>query len=229
MKKIALAFLILMVVGIAQAGEIYDVQTGAVAENSLVVPCNVVVTAVTDNGIFVAEEPYGAYNGIWVYTGSTEPHGMVPGDVVCICGEYKEYYDLSEIDIVSAGLYGSLIKVGTQDIPAPSYVTAADLASDPEPWESCVVTITDGMTVNELLSYGEWTAEAVDGTVVRFDDYWYDAATVALDQCYNSATGVYFYSYGNFKLEAFADGIAITDCMVSSDEVSFGAVKALYR
>lgn len=229
MKRIALAFLILMVAGVAQGTAIYDIQTGAVDENSLVTPCDVVVTAVTDNGIFVAEAPYTEYNGIWVYTGSDEPHGMVAGDVVCICGEYVEYYDLSEIDVVAAGLYGSVVKVGTQAIPAPSYVTAADLAADGEPWESCVVTIIDGMIVNEVHSYGEWSALALDGTEVRFDDFWFDAATVEVDQCYNNATGVWYYGYGNFKLEAFADGIELTDCYVSTQEVTFGNIKALYR
>ncbi len=229
MKKIALAFLLIMVAGVAQGTAIYDIQTGAVDENTLVTPSDVVVTAVTDNGIFVAEAPYSEYNGIWVYTGSDEPHGMVAGDVVSICGEYVEYYDLSEIDIVAAGLYGSLVKVGTQDIPAPSYVLAADLAADGEPWESCVITITDGMLVEEILSYGEWTALATDGTPVMFDDYWFDAETVEVDHCYNNATGVLFYGYGNFKLEAFADGIELTDCLVATDVVTFDSMKSLYR
>lgn len=229
MKKIALVFLLVLVAGVAQGTAIYDIQTGAVDENTLVTPCDVVVTAVTYNGIFVAEAPYGEYNGIWVYTGSDEPHGMVAGDVVCICGEYLEYFDLSEIDIVAAGLYGSLVKVGTQAIPAPSYVSAADLAADGEPWESCVVTITDGMVVSEVHDYGEWSANATDGTPIRFDDYWFDASTVEVDQCYNNATGVYFYSYGDFKLEAFEDGIELTDCLVATDEVTFGAIKSLYR
>ncbi len=229
MKKIALVFLLVLIAGVAQGTAIYDIQTGAVDENSLVTPCDVVVTAVTDNGIFVAEAPYGQYNGIWVYTGNEEPHGLVAGDVVCICGEYVEYYDLSEVDIVAAGVYGSVLKVGQQDIPAPSLVTAADLAADSEPWESCVVTITDGMIVSEVLDYGEWNALALDGTPVMFDDYWYDASTVEVDHCYNNATGVWFYGYGNFKLEAFEDGIELTDCTVATQDVTFGSIKSLYR
>ncbi len=229
MKKIALAFLVILIAGVAQGTAIYDIQTGAFPEGDLATPCEVVVTAVTDNGIFVAEAPYGEYNGIWVYTGSNEPHGMVAGDIVCICGEYKEFFDLSEIDIVAAGIYGSLIKVGTQTVPTPSNVTAADLAADSERWESCAITITDGMTVEEIHSYGEWTAAAQDGNPVRFDDFWYDASTVLLGDCYDSATGIYYYSYGDFKLEAFEDGIVVVDCSVSTEDVTFGAVKALYR
>ena len=229
MKKIALAFMVILIAGVAQGTTIYDIQTGAFPEGDLATPCDVVVTAVTDSGVFVAEAPYGEYNGIWVYTGSDEPHGMVAGDIVCICGEYKEYFDLSEIDIVAAGLYGSLVKVGTMEVPTPTLITAAELAADSEPWESCAVTITDGMTVDEVLDFGEWTAAALDGTPVRFDDYWYDSSTVMLGDCYNSATGIYFFSFGNFKLEAFEDGIDIVDCSVPTDDVTFDAVKALYR
>jgi len=229
MKKIALAFLLILVAGMAQATTIYDIQTGAVDLNSLVTPQDVVVTAVMYNGVFVAEAPYSEYNGIWVYTGSDDPHGLVPGDVVSICGEYKEYYDLSEIDIVAAGLYGSILKVGTQDIPAPSFVTAAELAADGEPWESCVVTIVDGMIVSEIHGYGEWSAIAEDGTPVRFDDFWFDDTTVLVDHCYNNATGVWYYGYGEFKLEAFEDGIELTECYVATEDVTFGTMKALYR
>ncbi len=229
MKKIVLAVLVILIAGVAQGTSIYDIQTGLIPEGDLVSPCDVVVTAVTDNGIFVAEAPYSEFNGIWVYTGSDEPHGMVAGDVVCICGEYTEYFDLSEIDVATAGLYGSLVKVGTQDVPTPSIVTAAALVADGEPWESCAVTIPDGMIVDELLDFGEWTVVALDGSPVRFGDQWYDPTTVMVDDCYDNATGIYFYSFGEFKLEAFEDGIAVIDCTVATENVSFSAVKALYR
>ncbi len=227
MKKIALAILIVLIAGAAHATAIYDIQAGLVTENTLVTPCDVVVTAVTYNGIWVAEAPYGAMNGIWVYMGSDEPIDLIAGDVVCICGEYKEYYDLSEIDIVSAGLYGSVLKTGSTDVPAPSFVTAAELGED---WESCVVTVVDGMAVTELpSSYGEWFATATDGTVVMFDDIFYDDTTVTLEDCYNSATGVLNYTFSNFKLEVFEDGLDIVDCGVATEELAFDQIKALYR
>ena len=230
MKNIALAGLILLFAASAGAGVIHDIQTGMVATGTLQTPCDVVVTAVTYNGIWVAEAPYGAYDGIWVYMGTEEPIDLVPGDVVCICGEYKEYFDLSEIDIVSAGLYGSVVKTGSMTVPNPSYVTAADLAADPEPWESCVITITDGMTVVDTgLGYNEWLAEALDGTEVRFDDVFYDFSTVAEGDCYNNATGVYTYTYGDFKLLPYENGIALTDCSVATEDLALSAVKALYR
>jgi len=227
MKKFALAILVLMIAGAAQGTAIYDIQAGNVDENTLVTPCDVVVTAVTYNGIWVAEAPYGAMNGIWVYMGSDEPIDLVAGDIVCICGEYKEYFDLSEIDIVSAGIYGSVLKTGEMEVPLPSLVAAADLG---EEWESCVVTVLDGMAVTELPNdYGEWLATATDGTVVIFDDIFYDDTTVTLEDCYNSATGVLNYTFGDFKLEVFEDGLEIVPCGVATENVAFDQVKALYR
>ena len=235
MKSLVIVCLLLVAgtaMGQVPSETIIGIQTGLVPENSLVTPCESVVTAVLYNGIFIAEAPYGAYNGIWVYTGSDPYHGFEVGDVVCVCGEYKEYYGLSEIDIVAAGIYGSVLKTGTMPVPAPSYVTATDLL-DPvvaESWESCVVTIVDGMFVTDIsLGYGEWMASALDGAPVQFDDFWYDFDTVGLDDCYNNATGIYYYSFSAFKLEPFVDGIELTDCAVDNEEVTFGAMKALYR
>jgi hypothetical protein len=233
MKKIALACLFVLLATGASAQDpttIYDIQMGAVAEGSLVNPCEVVVTAVTYNGIWVAEAPYGAYNGIWVYMGSSDPIDLVPGDIVCVCGEYKEYYDLSEIDIPAAGLYGSVLKTGEMAVPMPSFVTAAELAADGEPWESCAITVTDGMEVTEAPStYGEWSATALDGSVVMFDDVFYDDSTVMLGDCYNSATVILTYSFGAFKLLAYADGIEVTDCGVDTEDATLSSIKALYR
>jgi hypothetical protein len=228
MKTIVTVSLLLLMAVTAQAGTIYDIQTGVDPEGSLVTPNGVVVVAVRYNGIFVSEAPYTAYHGIWVYTGTD--HGFVEGDVVAICGEYKEYYDLSEVDIVAAGLYGSCIKVGEQAVPAPTLITAADLLADQEPWESCMITVVDGMEVTDItLGNGEWETTCEDGSLIRFDDFWVDFASIALETCFQSATGIYYYSYSNFKLEAFADGIDPVNCSVATDVLTFSGVKALYR
>ncbi|MBE0567164.1 MAG: hypothetical protein IH621_14485 [Krumholzibacteria bacterium] len=231
MKIIVTAILLLVVAtgAFAQGSSIYDIQTGLIAEGTLVTPRGV-VTGVTANGFFVAEAPYDAWRGIWVYAPA---HGMVPGDDVQLCGLYAEYFGLSEIDIVAAGLYGSVLKMGTLPVPAPNVVNAADIwngGADAESWESCMITVQDGMEVTALPNtYGEWFATALDGTEVMFDDYWYDDTQVQLLQCYNNATGILNFSFGNFKLEAFADGIPIVDCAVPAAPVTFSELKALYR
>jgi len=232
MKTFVMAALLIMVAS-AAFGQvetpIYDIQTGVYAEGSLLTPRGV-VTGVTSNGFFVADAPYTAYHGIWVYSPG---HTFVPGDDVQICGVYTEYYGLSEIDIPAADIYGSVLLMGTLPIPEPNVVTAAEIFVDPalaEPWESCMIIIQDGMIVSVLPStYGEWFADALDGTEVMFDDYWYDTSLVALGQCYNNATGILGYSFSNFKLYPFADGIPIVNCAVPTENVSFSTLKALYR
>lgn len=231
MKTFVTAILLLIIAtgALAQGSSIYDIQNGLIAEGTLVTPRGV-VTGVTGNGFFVAEAPYDAWRGIWVYSPG---HTMMPGDDVQLCGVYAEYFGLSEVDIVAAGLYGSVLKMGVLPVPAPNVVSAADIwagGPDAEAWESCMVLVQDGMEVTTAPnSFGEWFATALDGTEVMFDDFWYDDTQVALMQCYNNATGILTYSFSNFKLEAFADGIPIVDCTVPTEAVTFSDLKALYR
>jgi hypothetical protein len=238
MKKIALAFLLIILasVGIAQAcgDSIYDIQTDPAKVGTLGVPCDVVVTATRSNGFFgqqatTAVNPNGEYSGIWIFTGTDM--GYVPGDIISVCGEVKEYFELTELDIPAAGLYGFTLKTGSGAPLAPHIVDAATVAADGEPWESVQIMISDGMEVpvGFDLGFGEWSVIALDGTVLRFDDYWYDFLNVMEGQCYNSATGIYTFGFDNFKLEPYVDGIPIVDCAVGVEELTMGTVKAMYR
>lgn len=239
MKKVVLALLIILLasVGIAQAcgDRVYDLQTDPARVGTLGVPCDLVVTATRSNGFFGQQtvdpsvNPGGEYSGIWVYTGADM--GYVVGDIISVCGEVKEYFDLTEIDIPAAGLYGYSLFISSGSPLAPHPVTAAQLAVDGEPWESVQIIITDGMTVpvGFDLGYGEWNVDALDGTPLIFDDYWYDFAMVMEGQCYNNATGIYTFGYGAFKLEPFVDGIPIVDCAVGIENVSLSTIKAMFR
>ncbi|MCP4291322.1 MAG: hypothetical protein GY780_05745 [bacterium] len=227
MKRIAIALLFVLIAVSAQAATIYDIQNGLYDEGAIVDLYGVTVSAVRYNGVWVSEAPHGAYNGIWVY-GPTE---LAVGTVVNLtAGEYTEYYDLSEI------MNPEVLVLNVGEAPAPTVLNAADLfggvpllAYDPEAYESCLVTIADGMTVTEILTYGQWLAVAEDGTPVLFDDYLFDSSTVLVGDCYNSATGILDYSFGEFKLQALEDGVALVDCTVATEEVSFEGIKALYR
>ncbi len=219
MKRIAIALLLVMIATTAQATTIEDMQTGLVTIGDAVTLSGVVVTAARYNGVYVAEAPYGTYQQIWVYTG-TDPMA-VPGDMVDVAGTYAEYYDLSEVD------GGTVSVVGSAVIPAPIVVPAATLVADGEPYESCIISIPDMMTVTAINSYGEWEVTALDGSVMIFDDFWFDDTTVALGDCYSNVTGALTYSYGAFKVEPFVDGI--TGCPVENESVSFGTMKSLYR
>ena len=242
MKKIALALLIIILTTatIAQAcgDRIYDIQTDPVAHpvGTLGVPCDVIVTATLSNGFFCQQMPAagepatGEYSGVWVYT--ADDRGYVPGDILAVCGEIKEFFGLTELDVNAAGLYGYTLKTGSGAPLAPYVVGAAMVDADGEPWESVQITISDGMEVpvGFDLGFEEWNAIALDGTAVRLEGGdWYDFLNVMEGQCYNSATGIYFWSFGDFKLKPFVDGIPIVDCAVGVESMSMGALKATFR
>ena len=113
---------------------------------------------------------------------------------------------------------------------APMVMTVADAAVDYEPWESGFIIFTDGFWVTELLSYGEWSSRSYDSSINLInDDYFFDESGLEVEMCYDGVTGVMLYSYGQFKMNPLADGLVIGDCVIANDDVSFGAVKALYR
>ncbi len=229
MKRLAIVFALLLVTLGAQsvfavaAPTIFDIQNGVYAEGDTLTIENVTVVAVRYNGIWVAEAPYGAYNGIWVYMGSTT---NMPGDIVDVTGVYAEYYGLSELSSATVTVTGS------GPVPTPTVISAASLLADPEPWESCAITISDGMNVietSDVLGHGYWTCQMLDGSVVNFDDYFYDDTTVLLGQCYNNATGIWEYTWSQFRMEPYVDGYPLVDCVVDNEASSFGSVKSLFR
>ncbi len=232
MKRLAIVFALLLVtMGVqsvlaATGPNIFDIQNGVYTQGETLTISGVTVTAVSYNGIWVAEAPFGAYNGIWVYMGST---ANVPGDIVDVTGVYSEYFGLSEMD--ASG--GAVTVVGSGPVPAPTVMTAAAMIADPEPWESCAITIADGMSVietSDVLGHGYWTCQALDGNILNFDDKTlYDDTTVLLGQCYNSATGILDYTYDLFRMNPLVDGYPLVDCTVDAQETSFGNVKSLFR
>jgi len=227
MKRIAIALLLTIIAAsAAQAVTIEDLQTGVVMPDSLASVSGVVVVAIntsSSNGFWIAEAPFGAYNGIYAYGPNAD---VAVGDILDIVdGQYVEYYDLSELKTFDA----IVTVTGTMPVPAPFAITADDLFADTEAFEGCAVTIVDGMTVTEIQSYGQWVATTLGGTPVLFDDYMFDDTTVVLGDCYNSVTGMIDYSYGAYKVHPLADGVELTDCTVATDAVSFDSIKSLYR
>ncbi len=231
MKRLSIVFALLLVAICAQsvfavsAPTIFDIQNGVYADGDTLTITGVTVTATRYNGIWVAEAPFGAYNGIWVYMGSTT---NMPGDIVDVTGVFTEYYGLTELGAVAGGV----VVTGTGPVPAPTVISAAALLLDSEPWESCAITIADGMNVietSDVLGHGYWTCQMIDGSIVNFDDYMYDDTTVLLGQCYNNATGIWEYTWSNFRMEPFADGFPLVDCVVDNEASSFGAVKSMFR
>ncbi len=214
-------------VATAQLGPIRLIQMGMTPEGTYVEIEGAYVMAVTETGAFISEDPHMNYCGIWAYLGAG--HGLGIGDFIDIRGDYEEYYDLSEINVVDcvepgAGwevvAYGVVINLNT--------LTAAGLMSNPEPWECCRIKIDSWMTVTSVEIHGEWIALADDGTVIRFDDFWYDDTTVMVGHRYEGAIGIWYYSFGAWKLEVFATGIIPAD-PAGNEALAWGGVKTLYR
>lgn len=233
MKRLAIAILLICCAASVQAGPIYDMEVnGLYAVGDYVTVVCATVTAVTAYGCAIAEVPFGVGNSTWVYLGAG--HTAAVGDIVTVTAPYAEYYELTELDVghyLTAVPAASFTKVGVcTAMPAPIYVTAADIMADPEHYESCMVWITDGFQISEILSYGEWKALSVEsGAEIYFDDYWYDETGLALSQCANWAVGMWTYSFGFFKLEAAVDGFPVMDCAVDVEPTSLDQIKALYR
>ncbi|MCP4144898.1 MAG: hypothetical protein GY752_06390 [bacterium] len=224
MKKLLLVALTLIVSTSAFAGVIYDLNTGVYADGDLV-SAEGVITAVRYNGFSMTELPVGPYSAVWVYCGDASTF-TIGDEVVITDGQYTEYYDLSEIiqtDLLQIAITGN-------NPIAPLVMTVAAAAADYEPWESGVITFTDGFWVTEILSHGQWSARSYDSmTNLIHDDYFFDETTLAVEMCYDGVTGMLTYNYGEFKMNPFADGLVVGDCVIANEEVSFGSVKALYR
>lgn len=229
MRRIVMTLLVCLLAGAAQAGPIYDVQTGGYTEGDWVLATGI-VTADPYNGVCLAESPYTAYCGVWVYLGSG--HGFVPGDVLEVYGVYEEYYDLTEINVgghTGSGAYATL--VGSDTVPPPNYMTAATWVADGEPWEGCLVTVTDALIVSEDVDNDEWKCVSYEDGVSEvwfYGTFFYPQHPFLVGDCFNNATGFGTYHYGNYKLTAFVDGLP--DCLpIGTTKSTFGGVKALYR
>ncbi|MBK8165832.1 MAG: hypothetical protein IPK64_07690 [bacterium] len=244
MRKLAIALLSVaaLTAGLAHAQgcptstSIHTLRLNPPASGTtLVTPCNAVITAVRADGIYVSQEPHGAWDAIWVYWPGHTYTGSggvaAPGDVVHICGVYKDVCGLDTIDIPAAGIYGYVLKIGTTVVPPVNYVTASALMASPEQWESVLIMVTDGMTVpiGFDLGGGTWAVDALDGTDLVFGSFWYDFGSVMDSQCYNNATGILHDACGSYVVEPFVDGIDVVSCSVGPEAISLGSLKASFR
>ncbi|MDO9171338.1 MAG: hypothetical protein Q7W29_05860 [bacterium] len=225
MKQLVIAsLLVLCLAAVAQAGVINDIRTGVIPEGSVVQVNGAVVTAVQNSSFTMTELPAGPYTAIWVYVGAAP--AVAIGDVVEVKGLTRNFYGRDEINLLYPGDAHAAI-TGTSPVPNLQ-LTTTQLQANPEAWESHVVTITDGLIVQEMLPEGMWRADSVEtGLSVIFDDYFYDYATVDLGDCYNNAYGMYQWFGGMWIFKVFTT--ADTDCTVANEDLSFGSLKALYR
>jgi DNA/RNA endonuclease YhcR with UshA esterase domain len=140
---------------------IYDLQLGMVGDGTNVTVEGVIVTSpvnVEDGLAFVEEPDAGQYSGISLYMWDEVVMAtpLMPGDVVNITGEYKEFYEASQIIVKNPG---DIVVVGSEAVPGPDTVTAADVARenlDAEPWEGVRVCIDDAVVQDSNDGFGQY-------------------------------------------------------------------------
>lgn len=224
MRSLTVFALLIVLAVSASAGTIYDIRTGVLRTGDVVEIDGAIVTAVQNSSFCVTELPAGPYAAIWVYCGTTPT--VVSGDKVDLKGLVRDAFGRSEINLRWPADAGVAV-TGSAVVP-DLQLTTAEIAADPEAWESALITITDGMIVQELLERGQWRATSVETSLdVVFDDYFYDFATVDQGDCYNNAFGLYTWHDGAWVFKVLS--AALTDCTVRNEILSFGELKAIYR
>ncbi len=224
MRNLLGMMVVLVMAGAAFGGPIKDVREGRTGAGSVIDVTNVVVTAVQNSSFTVTELPAGPYTAIWVYEGASPAVNV--GDVIDLKGLVRDNSGRSEINLLYPSDAGYTV-TGTTAAPE-IFLTTVELLLDQEPWESHVLTITDGMIVQEMLADGQWMAYSVESQLpVLFDDYFFDYATVDLGDCYNNAHGMvtWFRDVWVFKVISTEN----VDCTVGNEDLSFGSIKSLYR
>ncbi|MAA77952.1 MAG: hypothetical protein CL916_01730 [Deltaproteobacteria bacterium] len=167
-----------------------DIQQAVIGDGEDVYLERVVITSTNfGEGFFVQDPGGGEWSGIYVYT-QTMGGDFTPivGDAVSISGTISEFYDYTELVLASAE---SISVVGEEQVVATSVSDVADW----EPYEGCLVTLTDQTVVSAISSYGE--VDLSGG--ITMDNLFFDFDT-EYGATYTGVTGVISYSYEQFKI-----------------------------
>ena len=156
------------------------------------------------DALFVVQDAFGPWTGIWVY----DPSYSVPaevGDSVSLSGFISEYYNVTELYLFPDCYQEH--KSGCE-VPAPFVVatgtinTASTLA---ERYEGVLVRTENVEVTNDSLGYGEW--EIYDNTTApcRVDDASYYFYTPKEGNVLEAVQGILFYSFDDYKIEPRGD------------------------
>lgn len=158
---------------------IYDIQTGVIAEDTVVQLDGVVVTAIRTNRFWVQEPDGGENSGVLVYAGDAAEALGVPdlaiGDIVDVGGTVVEFDELTEVDV--SGVTGTLSATGESNVLTPDVVDidVFGAAATAEPWESTLVRIEGVIDVVSVdMTFNEITV-AIGADQAEVDDFIYDA------------------------------------------------------
>ncbi len=140
-------------------------------------------------------------SGTYVYLGANWElsWGLVNrGDAVEVTGEYREFFDLTEINVIDSPS-GDVFITGVGVSPAAAVLTLADLALNPESWEGVLVEITSPMVSGLPDAFGAWVvSDGINNLVV--DDDMYAPGSLTLGQTFTSIRGPLTYAFSEYRL-----------------------------
>ncbi len=177
--------------GTGTVATIAEIQSGGVTGTVTLEGVTVVSGMTAGDGFFVQDDA-GAYNGIYVYVGSS---GITvnQGDQVTLTGDVSEFYDLTEIAIFDAA---DLTVTGTG---VPSALVLSSEPADWEPYEGVLVSVLADLTLtSDADEFGvcttSWTSLQMDDALYDFD------ATYGDGEVFSLVTGPITYDHETWRI-----------------------------
>ncbi len=207
-SKFSLIFLVLcMSTSLLIGTTIYDIQytttpgTGGTYPSPMegeTVTVTGIVTAAGVSGygdnFFISSSVGGAWNGVYVYYASTSPN---VGDEIQVTGTVQEYNGYTEIG------YATEVNILSTANPVPqaSAVSTSDLtaAATGEPYEGCLVKVSNLTTTQGPGIYGEWYVDDGSGQC-QIDDGIYAYNNPTVGDTFTSITGALDYSNAEYGI-----------------------------
>ncbi len=170
-----------------------------------------VITSASDYSYFI-QDGSGPWNGVYVYDNTNLP---AVGDNVILQGQVIEYYDLTEITNIT---YFETVSSGN-DLPAAVDLTTGFIGTSGEPYEGCLVKITNAACTNTDLGFGDAYFDDGSGDCM-IDDMLYTPEPAWVLGEYYSVTGVLTYTYEEYKIEPSSAADVSIGMALGSIEVS---------
>lgn len=158
-----------------------------------VVTISGIVTASTNEYSYFIQDGSGAWNGVYIYDNTNLP---AVGDEIIIEGEVIEYYDLTEITNIT---YYETVSSGNE-LPAAVELSTGFIGTSGEPYEGCLVKVTNAACTNPDLGFGDGYFDDGSGECM-IDDMFYSSDPTWMVGEYYSVTGILTYTYEEYKIE----------------------------
>ncbi len=175
---------------------IHEIQSSTADEGASTYAGQIVETTgtavVTDDNGFYLQDGKGAWNGIWVYTGSNPD--VAPGDLVRVKGPIDEYYQMTEFNDPS-----EVEVIGVGEIPEPVVIPADEVRG--EKYEGVLVELRNVTVTDPAAGEGNWYVEDETGQLLISGSHLGDAATPTQEgQNVELIRGPVDFSYGEFRV-----------------------------